>query len=182
MIFLNYAPLSFPPAGLRRACLSFLRAKGSSHITGETDDSSIHGCWMIYSSSSLLTLDMTGDVSVFCWRAQKAQNYEVVVKNLHDCDTFYLLFIRVSKSSRFSDSWHPKRSLTFSKSFSTFLRIRIYSGMKFIAADWSVDMRDGRFERANSADPNEAFTANEIVGSSRAGGCFKFPWRWINIY
>lgn len=101
---------------------------------------------MIYSSSSLLTLDMTGDVSVFCWRAQKAQNYPTMssLKNLHDCDTFYLLFIRVSKSSRFTLAhshsptfgWHPKRSLTFSKSFSTFF------AFEFIH-EWNLSLPSG---------------------------------------
>lgn len=38
--------------------------------------------------------------------------------------------------------------------------------MKFIADEWSVDMQDGRFERANSGP--QRFTVEKIAGS-RAG-------------
>lgn len=65
-----------------------------------------------------------------------------------------------------------KAFINFQQIFFYLLRIRIYSRMKFIVAEWSGDMRDGRFERANSSDPSEAFTVNEIEGSSEAGGRF----------
>lgn len=105
---------------------------------------------------------------------------DVVVKNLHDCDTFYLLFISLKVKSLLPPTrMTSKAFINFQQIFFYLLRIWIYSRMKFIAAEWSVGMRDGRFERANSGPQRSVLGERDDWITSRRS---EIPWRWINIY